>query len=470
MSKLLSRSSNLVLRNYAASKTIVPCRRQAECWPKPEYGPMEVHRSNFLNGMKLAAASPLGAPICACTIMFQVGSRHEIDDELGVTHFLRAGSIMSGAAYSRYIKTRVLHQCGGFLSCSSDRQTVSYTLRCPMPVFPELKCYLLDCGVRCLFPHYELDDIKRMVREDLDRRTSESHVMDLIQKACFAGPLSNSVYCAEGRIDSMTSETIQNFVETLFRTNICSVGSFGVPFEEALKVASHIDCGRTERPPYMCMSVSCPRGGYEFFDKGRGEMTYVALGVPGAGTCDTDCFLKHAILAATLGQPGSSPQPWLHIADQTPAPPMTTLAEGDPFVNIKAFNISYMDTGVWGFLIQSDAKKIRCLTLKVNEFFANLCQKISIRDIDIGKKRLKLGAMAYTDTCERMAENLALQNATCCPCDGPRHLARMIDAIPPEEIIQTAGVLSTKHCSGQLAVAVVGDVAAAPDDSEMCIF
>lgn len=42
------------------------------CWPKPDYGPMEVQRSVLMNGIKVAAAKPLGAPIAACTIMYQV--------------------------------------------------------------------------------------------------------------------------------------------------------------------------------------------------------------------------------------------------------------------------------------------------------------------------------------------------------------------------------------------------------------
>jgi hypothetical protein len=42
------------------------------CWPKPDYGPMEVMRSDLMNGTKVASAKPLGAQLGACTIMFQV--------------------------------------------------------------------------------------------------------------------------------------------------------------------------------------------------------------------------------------------------------------------------------------------------------------------------------------------------------------------------------------------------------------
>lgn len=42
------------------------------CWPKPDYGPMDVMRSDLMNGTKVASAKPLGSQIGACTIMYQV--------------------------------------------------------------------------------------------------------------------------------------------------------------------------------------------------------------------------------------------------------------------------------------------------------------------------------------------------------------------------------------------------------------
>lgn len=78
----------------------------------------------------------------------KAGSRYEIDDQLGASHFLRAASSASGCAFTGYIKTRILQQHGCSITCTSDRQTIAFTLRCPLPCFPDLKCYLLDVAAR----------------------------------------------------------------------------------------------------------------------------------------------------------------------------------------------------------------------------------------------------------------------------------------------------------------------------------
>lgn len=68
--------------------------------------------------------------------------------------------------------------------------------------------------------------------------------MDLIHKAAFRGPLSNSVFCPEERIDDMSSDSLLSFVQSNFITVRCTVGSVGVPFEETLKMAERIELRR----------------------------------------------------------------------------------------------------------------------------------------------------------------------------------------------------------------------------------
>lgn len=79
------------------------------------------------------------------------------------------------------------------------------------------------------------------MRGDLNRIHPEQRVIDLIQKAAWAGPLANSVYCEEDRIDSMDGEKLRNYVSMNFIPPMCSVASVGVPFEETMKIAEKIE-------------------------------------------------------------------------------------------------------------------------------------------------------------------------------------------------------------------------------------
>lgn len=64
---------------YVNKFTKIPLRQLSldhglwtKCWPKPDYGPVDVQRSALMNGIRVAAAKPLGAQMGACTIMYQV--------------------------------------------------------------------------------------------------------------------------------------------------------------------------------------------------------------------------------------------------------------------------------------------------------------------------------------------------------------------------------------------------------------
>ncbi|XP_004925096.1 cytochrome b-c1 complex subunit 2, mitochondrial isoform X1 [Bombyx mori] len=431
------------------------------CWPRPDYGPMEVQRSVMMNGIKVAAAKPLGSQIAACTIMYQAGSRYEIDDQLGASHFIRAASSATGCGYTSFAKMRYLQQNGGSITCSSDRQNISFTLRCPPTVFSELKNYLLDVASRCCYHPWEIKDRKTLIREDLVRIHPEQRVIDLVQKACWTGQLSNSVFCEEGRIDEMTDNSLNCFARTHFKSSHCTVGSVGVPFEETLKLAEKIEYKR-EMPEQRQEKQSCPRGGFELFDLGRDSDTWIALAVPGCGTCDVPCLFKHAIIAAACGT--GNMQAGQHGTDRTPQPPLGLMAGDDIFTEYKTFNLSYCETGIFGIVAKTRAATARKAAVSAAEFLAHVGD-LNFKQIDVGKQRLKVSLALHDEDCVKVSEGLALQLANNVQIDSAKNSMSVIDMLCPDEISCTAKMISSK-CS-QMAMAVVGDVDAVPHDAEL---
>ncbi|KAI8433940.1 hypothetical protein MSG28_012105, partial [Choristoneura fumiferana] len=50
--------------------------------------------------------------------------------------------------------------------------------------------------------------------------------------ACWGGPLNNSIFCEEERIDGMSESSLNAFTKENFTTDECTVSSVGLPFEE----------------------------------------------------------------------------------------------------------------------------------------------------------------------------------------------------------------------------------------------
>ncbi|XP_030028832.2 cytochrome b-c1 complex subunit 2, mitochondrial isoform X1 [Manduca sexta] len=453
--RTMKRVSQTVVRHFSATRVC------AVSWPKPDYGPMEVQRSTLLNGINVAAARSSGAQIGACTIMYQAGSRYEWDGQLGASHFIRATSTATGCAYTAFAKTRYLQQHGASLTCSSDRQTVAFTLRCPLVCFSDLKYYLLDVATRCCYLPWEIDARKTLVRGDLTRMDPEQRVMDLIQRACWAGPLGNSVFCEDERIGAMSPDNLKSFVDCNFTTDVCTVASFGMPFEETIKLAEKIEFGRSQ-PDKRCEMVSFPRNGFELYDMGRNSDTWIAIAVPGCGTYDLSCLLKHAIVAEACGT--ANMQDGMHDLDRTPQPPLGLVAGDDVYTQYRMFNISYRETGVFGILVKTRACSAWDTTLAAAEFLANVGD-ISFKQIEVGKNRLKLGLALHDEDCVKVTEGLALQIANDVQIDSHRTSIPVVDALCAHEIRTTAKAISDRR--SQISVAVVGDIGAVPHDKEI---
>ncbi|CAG9135846.1 unnamed protein product, partial [Plutella xylostella] len=386
---------------------------RARSLPQPHYGPAEVQRSQLSNGIKMAVAQPWGAPIAACTIMYRAaGSRFEADSSLGASHFLRGCSDCSGRGSSGYLKTRDLMQHGAALACATDRQTVSYTLTCVPSDFQHLKYYLLDAACRCSYPQHEIDDRKDQIRGDLTRMSPEVRVMDLVQKAAFKGGLSNSTFCVRERIDAMSQCVLTSYVAERFRTCDLAIGSFGLGFDEVMKLAESVDLRKGKSPP---PERSSPRAGQESHDLGRGADTCIALAVPGVGTHDLGLLLKLAILSSALGSGSMTSR--RHELDLAMELPVDYLADGDVFTRYSTFNLSYSDAGIFGLLTRTRACSAEAVAHRAASFLRDI-GLIDLASIEAGKRRLQLNLSLHCSDPASMSEELAFQCGVAGAGDG----------------------------------------------------
>ncbi|XP_063540089.1 cytochrome b-c1 complex subunit 2, mitochondrial-like [Cydia strobilella] len=431
------------------------------CGMKPDYGPLEIGRCTLRNGIQLVSARPFGAPMAACTILYQSGSRFEYDDQLGATHFLRTCSNTAGCSYTTFSKTRVLQQLGSYITVNSDRQSVAFTLRCPVPAFHDVKYYLLDIAARTCFRQHEIDAYKPQLKRDLQNIHPEVLVMDLIQKACWGGGLNNSVFCEKERIDSMSSTELDVFSALHMRSDTCAVGSYGLPHDEVMAFAEMIEYKRELPVSPRCYPPSFARGGFEYHDLGPDSDTWIAVAVPGCGNTDLPCLMSHNIIASACGTGNNSRGQ--HDEDRVPQPPLGGYAT-DVSTMFRAFNISYADSGVFGILVKTRSCNA-CSAALIAASFLKKLGELTAYQICIGKQRLKLDIALQEEDCVSISEGMALQAACCARLDNAYETIKLLNTVTDQEVFATAKCLASK-CN-KMAVAVVGDVQAVSHDREL---
>ncbi|XP_063382882.1 cytochrome b-c1 complex subunit 2, mitochondrial-like [Cydia fagiglandana] len=431
---------------------------------------MDIHRCTLKNGINLVSTKPHGAPMAACTILYQSGSRFECDDQLGATHFLRTCSSAAGCAYSAFSKTRVLQQLGSYITVNSDRQSIAFTLQCPLPAFHDVKYYLLDIASRTCFRQHEIDLYKPQLKRDLQTVHPEVLVIDLVQKACWGGGLNNSVFCEEERIDSMSSNDLDMFSLLNMRSDTCTMGSYGLPHDEMMTYGEMIEGKRsyeTEESavdnvqmPYEEMALlnrkidfnldrpakprwyppSFARGGFEYHDLGPDSDTWIAIAVPGCGNTDLHCLMTHNIVASACGTGNNSSGQ--HAEDRVPQPPLGGFAT-DVYTKFRAFNISYADTGVFGILMKTRSCSAASAALFAASFLKKL-GKLAPDQICVGRQRLKLDIALQEENCVSISEGMALQAACCGRLDNAYQAISLLNSVTDQEVTATANCLASK--------------------------
>lgn len=66
------------------------------------------------------------------------------------------------------------------------------------------------------------------------------------------------MFCEEDRIDDMNENSLNCFASTHFKSDLCTVASVGLPFEETMKLAEKVEYRRVSvlRIPFPCLEVT----------------------------------------------------------------------------------------------------------------------------------------------------------------------------------------------------------------------
>lgn len=177
-----------------------------------------------------------------------------------------AGLTTKGA--SQFAITRNIQQLGGRLTCTSDRETVAYTLDIPRNKLEEGLKFLADVTCKQVFFPWELSDsLPRLKYELASSRLPVSNnssisfsyifalytnwnfqvrAIDILHKAAFRTGLGNSIYCPKWQIGKISSEALSHYVATNFTSNRTAVVGLGVRHDEIVSFAQNmitLECG-----------------------------------------------------------------------------------------------------------------------------------------------------------------------------------------------------------------------------------
>uniref|UniRef100_A0A1B0CP57 Uncharacterized protein n=1 Tax=Lutzomyia longipalpis TaxID=7200 RepID=A0A1B0CP57_LUTLO len=420
----------------------------AQAASKPLRGSSDVHSTVLPNKLVVASAEST-TPISRVSILFNAGSRNENYDNLGTTHVLRAAAGLTTKGSTTFAITRNIQQIGGNLSVTSDREVIAYTLEVtPNHLDTGLK-FLQDVATGQVFKPWELDETATRLREDLARIPGQVRAMDLLHRAAFRSALGNSIFCPKHQIGRISPETLQHYVASNFTTNRTAVVGVGIDHNTLCGYAQNLPidsgAGKENSSPFV--------GGTEArLDRG-GQWAHVAIATQGEGwnTNPKEALAYHVLqYAAGVG-------PWTKRGNNNGiiGKAITGTLGEKPF-GFGAFNATYSDTGLFGFILSAEARDAG----KAIEAAVKTLRSGSLTSDDIarGKAQFRNDFLYWVENGENLAVDLGAQAALCRSVLSPAQIVAEIDAISASDV----NAVAKKVASGKLSLAAVGNLATVP--------
>ncbi|XP_059609242.1 cytochrome b-c1 complex subunit 2, mitochondrial [Phlebotomus argentipes] len=424
----------------------------AQAASKPARGSGDVQTTTLPNKLVVASAKP-GLPLSRVSILVRAGSRNETYENLGAAHVLRVAAGLTTKGSTTFAITRNIQQIGGSLSVTGDRETLAYTLEVtPNHLDTGLK-FLQDVATGQEFKPWELEEIVPRLREDLARVSLQTRAVDLLHRAAYRSALGNSLFCPKHQIGRISPETLQHYVASNYTTNRTAVVGVGVEHNTLVGYAQNLplDSGAGKD------NVSSFVGGQEArLDRG-GRLAHVAIATQGAGWATPKEALALHVLQYAAGV-GS----WTKRGNVNGViGKAVTAALGDKPLGFGAFNASYSDDGLFGFVLSTEARdagkaiEAALKTLRTGS--------LSSEDIARGKTQFKNDFLYYVENGENFATDMGAQAALCGAVLSPDAIVAEIDAVSASDVNAAA----KKVASAKLALGAVGNLATVPHVHEL---
>ncbi|KAM9394404.1 ubiquinol-cytochrome c reductase core protein 2a [Pholidichthys leucotaenia] len=404
--------------------------------PKPSTAsplpPQSVQVSKLPNGLVIASLENC-SPVSSVGVFVKAGSRYETVENQGVSHVLRLAANLTTKGASAFKICRSVEAMGGSLSVTSSRETMVYTAECLRDDID----LLMDCLVNIMtaqeFRPWEVDELASRVKIDkaVAQQSPQIGIVEKLHEAAYKNALSNSLYCPDYMVDSVSCNHLQSFVEDNFTTGRMALVGLGVKHSVLRQVGEGLLSVRTGAGAPAAKAVY--RGG-ELRVQNSNDLVHALIASEGAvtGSAEANAFsvLQRVLGAGPHVKRGSSITSKLGqgIAKAT-----------TQSFDATAFNASYSDSGMFGvYTITQAASAGEVIRAAVAQVRGVAEGSASEADVTRAKNQVKTEYLMSIESSERLLEEIGAQALTTAAYQAPDAVLKTLDAVTQSDVVKAA--------------------------------
>lgn len=405
-----------------------------------------------LNNKVTVAAVDNNSPVTQVTIVFRAGSRNETYDTQGIAHHLRIAAGLGTKRSSAFGITRNIQQLGGNLTATTDRESIAYTLQITKDHVGTALKFLEDVATNQVFKPWEISDQIPRLRYEISNIPETTRVIELLHKAAYHSGLGYSLYSPKRQLGKIGTESLQHFANTWLTESRCAVVASGMSLSEVSAFATNLNIasGTAQNEP-------SPYHGGEIRKERNSQLATVALAVEGGSLKNDKESLAFAVLQRAVGC--GRRVKWGSVAATT-CKEILAAGGSEPCV-VSAFNASYTDSGLFGFVICAQPAAAGSITKAAHKWLKS--PSVSDADVARGKTMLKADILSVGDSNSLLTDDMAQQAIHRGKVSSIAAIVAEVDKITASDVNSVASKLSNKR----LSLAAIGDLRMVPYINEL---
>ncbi len=341
----------------------------------------EIRKTVLPNGLKIVTENIPGIMSISAGIWVKSGSRHESEEQAGITHFLEHMMFKGTHERSAYDIAQSMESVGGYLNAFTSTEYTCYFARCLDTKLDRAIDVLSDMVKNSQFPEEELEKEKKVVLEEMKmyKDSPDDYIFELFSTHAFKDhPIGRPIIGYEKTVSAFTRQDLFDYIAERYRPDNLLVAVAGhVEHDDVVRAITEKLTLESDQPT---VNIEQPLTPYEkvSIEESRSiEQTHMVMGKRALNFDHPDKYLL--LLANTVLGGGMSSRLHQNIREKY----------GYCYA-IGTFNQSYTDSGLFGVYIGTDkdyVKHVRKLIGKEFERIQN--EKVGEQELSEAKSQLK---------------------------------------------------------------------------------
>lgn len=380
------------------------------------------------------------------------GSRHERDDEHGLSHLLEHMAFKGTTSRTAKQISEDIERVGGDLNAATSVEQTAYFAR----VLGE------DCGLAfdiiadiltdSTFDPDELEREKAVIVQEIGavEDTPDDLVFDMFSAAAYPDqPIGRPILGTRETVGGFTRNAITEYLDAHYVTGAAVVAAAGAVDHEAMVAHAEKRFGGYGRKSPPSSPDAIYKGG-EARDKRRLEQAHIVIGFEGRSFKSEDAYAALVFTNAVGG--GMSSRLFQEIRED----------RGLAYA-IHASHWSMADTGLFSIYAGADGKDVGDLCKVALDCLAKAANDLTEDEIARARAQMKVSLFAALESSSARAEQMARQILAHGRLTPRDEVVAKIDAVD----VAKARAAGRAILSGPATLAAVGPVAKAPDPTRI---